>query len=662
MSQSSNSSTNRDHLILGFHGRIIDHLGIQMYQSPTAALAEIVSNAWDADATSVDIDFDFSASQPAQWKISITDTGTGMTRDECQAKFLNVGYDRRAGKADKAVSSEKKRPLMGRKGIGKFAGFGIARYIRVDTVSAATKEHTIFELDRETIRKGDSYVDNTGLTIDIIPSEPGTHRERGTIITLSCLQIAKRIPVDQFRASLARRFILNTTADEFIVKVDGAEIADNHDADIEMSFPRDFAQKDKDERSVSIDGDGWGTEILPGGRAVTWRIHFFKELIKDKELAGITIFAHKKLAQRPFMFNITGGMASQAGPEYMSGKVIADWVDELGEDVISPERQRIRWEHEETEELRKWGETLVRRLMSVWKEKRGQAKVELLNSKISSFADRLEALGSEAATVKRALTKLAEIEKLSTEQFEDLGTAILRAWEGGRLRGLIHQIANTEQMDETQFLKILTEANAITALHSAETINAKIQAIEALEKRVRERNWENSIRDFIAKNPWLISPRWETFAKETRLSTICKQSAKDAYKDNNDFDKRVDLVLSADQQLLVLEFMRPGIKLDWDHISRFEMYTNVIQSYVQTNTALGLKTVSGYLVADKLADRPGNDIQIQNMNNVGRYVMDWASLIAQAKHQWREFLDNVKERTDDVRLQAIGVDTADDEE
>jgi hypothetical protein len=32
-------------LFLNFHGRIIDHLGIQMYQSPTAAIAEMVSNA-----------------------------------------------------------------------------------------------------------------------------------------------------------------------------------------------------------------------------------------------------------------------------------------------------------------------------------------------------------------------------------------------------------------------------------------------------------------------------------------------------------------------------------------------------------------------------------------------------------------------------------------
>jgi hypothetical protein len=40
-------------LHLTFHGRIIDSLGIQMYQSPVAAVAELIANAWDADARQV---------------------------------------------------------------------------------------------------------------------------------------------------------------------------------------------------------------------------------------------------------------------------------------------------------------------------------------------------------------------------------------------------------------------------------------------------------------------------------------------------------------------------------------------------------------------------------------------------------------------------------
>jgi hypothetical protein len=33
-------------LFLEFHGRFIDALGIQMYQKPTAAISELIANAW----------------------------------------------------------------------------------------------------------------------------------------------------------------------------------------------------------------------------------------------------------------------------------------------------------------------------------------------------------------------------------------------------------------------------------------------------------------------------------------------------------------------------------------------------------------------------------------------------------------------------------------
>ncbi|MCY4226417.1 MAG: hypothetical protein OXF20_01735, partial [Gammaproteobacteria bacterium] len=51
-----------DTLYLRFHGRILDSLGIQMYQSPVAAIAELIANAWDADANSVNINLPSSLS------------------------------------------------------------------------------------------------------------------------------------------------------------------------------------------------------------------------------------------------------------------------------------------------------------------------------------------------------------------------------------------------------------------------------------------------------------------------------------------------------------------------------------------------------------------------------------------------------------------------
>ena len=80
------TSVPADHAVLklNFSGKIIDHLGIQMYQSPVAAIAEIVSNAWDAEAESVNILLPEVIHAGAYFEIR--DDGNGMTFDECQER------------------------------------------------------------------------------------------------------------------------------------------------------------------------------------------------------------------------------------------------------------------------------------------------------------------------------------------------------------------------------------------------------------------------------------------------------------------------------------------------------------------------------------------------------------------------------------------------
>lgn len=61
-----------------FHGRVIEHLGTDMYQSPTAAIAELIANAWEADAEEVSITLPTGEISDASL-IVIKDNGVGMT-------------------------------------------------------------------------------------------------------------------------------------------------------------------------------------------------------------------------------------------------------------------------------------------------------------------------------------------------------------------------------------------------------------------------------------------------------------------------------------------------------------------------------------------------------------------------------------------------------
>ena len=85
-------------LYLRFHGRIIDSLGIQMYQSPVAAIAELIANAWDADSNKVEVELPSSLSDNPT--ITVRDYGQGMTFEECQVFYLNVGRNRLTGNSD----------------------------------------------------------------------------------------------------------------------------------------------------------------------------------------------------------------------------------------------------------------------------------------------------------------------------------------------------------------------------------------------------------------------------------------------------------------------------------------------------------------------------------------------------------------------------------
>jgi HSP90 family molecular chaperone len=87
------------------------------YRSSEEALRELVDNAWDADAENVSIHLPIEVSGGA---IVVQDDGTGMTENELRGEYLYVANDRRTRKGE--ATTEKKRHVKGRKGIGKFAG------------------------------------------------------------------------------------------------------------------------------------------------------------------------------------------------------------------------------------------------------------------------------------------------------------------------------------------------------------------------------------------------------------------------------------------------------------------------------------------------------------------------------------------------------------
>lgn len=634
-------------LRLTYHGRIIDHLGIQMYQSPVAAVAELVSNAWDADAEKVEIFLPDNLTEDA--KLIIKDDGIGMTFDECQKRYLNVGWCRR-GDAPYERSPYKDRPILGRKGIGKFAGFGIASVIRIETISKMNGEKTGFELDIDDLRT-DQYAEPTGgevLVHEYLPPNEKLKKNCGTIITLQRLKIARRPSQDQFARSMARRFLLHQRVDDFKIFVNSIPLPEEEGLEgVEYIFPRDY--KESERPSGLIFDNGWGRENLSNGREIRWRVYFYRDPIEEEELRGIAVFSHWKLAQRPFFFNLAGGLGGQHGQEYMSGQVEADYIDELDEDLIATERQRINWEHEETMPLEAWGQDRIKTLLRIWRERRGEERRRQIEEKVATFSERLGRLPlHEQRTIKRALTQLGGIPTLSNEQFQSLGQAILQAWEQGRLRELIDELAHRDEVTTEWLLSALAEADVLVALNLAEAIRTKIEAIRVLRALIEKGELENSVRDYIAERPYLLEPKWETFKKEISVRRFMDEAAQEAgLKETEESGerKRIDLALRSNEHLLIVEFMRPGKRADWDHLSRCRRYVLLIREKLRTETALGITRVTGLIVADRLETDPSVRSEVQELVKSDIHAFSWKSLLEQSERIWREFLSIIGERS-----------------
>ena len=104
-------------------GNIVKHLGVQMYAGrPVPAIAELISNAWDADATNVNVRLPLDVpwdSSDADHFIEVEDNGNGMTWEMVRDDYLDVGRDRR--EVERTDRSPGGRLVQGRKGVGKLA-------------------------------------------------------------------------------------------------------------------------------------------------------------------------------------------------------------------------------------------------------------------------------------------------------------------------------------------------------------------------------------------------------------------------------------------------------------------------------------------------------------------------------------------------------------
>jgi hypothetical protein len=174
--------------------RILELLGPNLYTNIYYVLAELIANAYDADAKNVYI---FANKDD----IRVEDDGHGMSyKDGDIARYLNVaGVSRTTAEDSKTKSGT--RHKMGRKGVGKLAALSVSENVDIMTVTT-TGERSGFVLARRPANGKDlKEIADTDIAFDRI-------RDHGTAIVMRNPQYRLHKTLDAIRRNLLKIFPL----------------------------------------------------------------------------------------------------------------------------------------------------------------------------------------------------------------------------------------------------------------------------------------------------------------------------------------------------------------------------------------------------------------------------------------------------------------------
>lgn len=495
---------------------ILNHLGINLYSNIPAVLSEVVANAWDADATEVDIKFDIS-----NGSVTVTDNGHGMGVEDLNNKYLCVGYQRREN--GEALSAKFKRPVMGRKGIGKLSLFSVADTIEVHSVKVGQKAGLIMRLPaiQEAIKGKDQ--NESGVYNPEIVDQDNIDMTAGTKIILRDFRKKLNWAAPYLKTRLARRFAVIGPEHNFKVKIGGQELAiEDRDYFSKLQYIWTVGQgqpyadlasnadnKQHFNEKLQIDGQpqevsGWIGTFLRAGDA------------KDEgneSLNKISILVRGKLAQEDILdeFGDAGIYA-----QYLIGEIHADFLDlDDKQDIATSSRQRLIEDDPRYQELSAFIRKLIGKIRDDWTNLRN-AKGEEAARKNPVIAEWFEKLNPDMK--KQAKSLFGKINRMPIDDDDKarLFTHAVIAFEGLQYKKQLNVLENVSVDNIDALAEIFGNFDEIEASLYHQITRERIAIIQTLEEKVSENAYEKVIQKHLFKHLWLLDPMWER-ATETPL-------------------------------------------------------------------------------------------------------------------------------------------------
>lgn len=514
------TSTKKYKMRLSF--QVLEHLGFNLYSNIPAVLSEVVANAWDADADNVNITIEDD-------KIVIHDDGNGMSLSDINDKYLYIGYKKRN---ESSVSPTYKRPVMGRKGIGKLSLFSIAKNIEIYTVKEVNKtiEKNAFVLNRDDIRNSLENTPSTSgeynpqeLDSSLVDIKKGTkliitHFDKNVNKTEHYLRrrLAKRFSVidKNFQVSINNKPITIEDRD-FLKKVQFLWLIGNQKDIYSNSFKNILEINHLNGSVKSLDPDeysdfeisGWiGTVEMPSdlGDADDPKISNNK----------ISLITRGKLSQEDILKSLS---ESGVFGSYLIGEITADALDASeSKDIATSSRQSIREDDIRYQSLLAHLQPLIKDIKRVWTDMRKNNKrekaIEILkieNPRVLQWFDTLKGDDQNKAKDLFSTIESFHFDLEDQNKKRELYKQGIVAFEKLSLQRRLSELDKLQSPSDIELTSLFTSINDLEANNYYEIAEERVKIIEVFAQKLDTNALEKHLQKYLFDNLWLLNPSWE---------------------------------------------------------------------------------------------------------------------------------------------------------
>ena len=498
---------------------VLNHLGLNLYSNTPAVLSEVIANSWDADASQVSIHCNQEDDV-----ITIIDNGCGMTLEDINRKFLCVGYQKR--KNGEAITPVYKRPVMGRKGIGKLSLLSIADTIKI--YSKKDGEQNAFCLSREDIEREITSQNHVYSPTEVEFED--FEYETGTKIVIRKFKKNINRTSEFLRRRLARRFCIIGRNFDIILNGEMISVKD-----------RDFFGKVQFLWPIgSFDVSGLSTfpniaiqSQLSGDINDRYHISgWIATAEKPSDLGEnnkISIVSRGKLAQEDILASYgEGGVYAS----YIIGEIQADFLDSDDEkDISTSNRQQYIEDDERYQALKAHIFKLLKNVKNKWTDLRKEKATERVTNSSPVIKEWYEGLSTSSRKYAKKL--FAVIETMHFDGDDEKKREFLRygilAFERLKISEKLESIDNDDLIsDLLRFGEVFADLQEIEASLYWEIANERVKVIRSLADSCDTNAKEKVLQKHIYDNLWLLNPSWE---RATRGSERLEQSVAKEFKD-----------------------------------------------------------------------------------------------------------------------------------